>query len=37
MTIADKLLGRQNMNFEQLTSPEQKLWQLFKKDKSMNS
>jgi len=27
--IANKLLGRQNLNFEQLTSAEQKLWNLF--------
>ena len=27
--IANKLLGRQNLNFEQLTPPEQKLWNLF--------
>jgi hypothetical protein len=31
LTITDKLLGRQNLNFEQLTTPEQKLWQLFEK------
>jgi hypothetical protein len=30
LTIADKLLGKQNLNFEQLTPPEQKLWNLFK-------
>jgi hypothetical protein len=29
--IANKLLGRQNLNFDQLTSPEQKLWNLFEK------
>ena len=28
--IANKLLGRQNLNFDQLTPPEQKLWNLFK-------
>jgi hypothetical protein len=27
--IANKLLGRQRLNFEQLTTPEQKLWSLF--------
>jgi hypothetical protein len=27
--IANKLLGRQNLNFEQLTPPEQILWNLF--------
>jgi hypothetical protein len=27
--IANKLLGRQNLNFEQLTPPEKKLWNLF--------
>jgi hypothetical protein len=26
--IANKLLGRQNLNFDQLTPPEQKLWNL---------
>ncbi len=31
MHIANKLLGRQRLNFEQLTSPEQKLWSLFEK------
>jgi hypothetical protein len=29
MHIANKLLGRQRLNFEQLTSPEQQLWSLF--------
>jgi hypothetical protein len=29
--IANKLLGRQNLNFDQLTTPEQKLWNLFEK------
>ncbi len=29
--IANKLLGRQNLNFDQLTPPEQKLWNLFEK------
>jgi hypothetical protein len=29
--IANKLLGRQNLNFDQLTAPEQKLWNLFEK------
>jgi hypothetical protein len=29
--IANKLLGRQNLNFDQLTLPEQKLWNLFEK------
>ncbi len=29
MHIANKLLGRQNLNFDQLTPPEQKLWNLF--------
>jgi hypothetical protein len=28
--IANKLLGRQHLSFEQLTTPEQKLWSLFK-------
>jgi hypothetical protein len=27
--IANKLLGRQHFNFDQLTAPEQKLWTLF--------
>ncbi len=27
--IANKLLGRQNLNFDQLTPPEQKLWNRF--------
>jgi hypothetical protein len=27
--IANKLLGRQRLNFEQLTTPEQQLWSLF--------
>jgi hypothetical protein len=27
--IANKLLGRPNLNFDQLTPPEQKLWNLF--------
>jgi hypothetical protein len=27
--IANKLLGRQRLNFDQLTPPEQKLWSLF--------
>jgi len=27
--IANKLLGRQNLNFDQLTPPEQKLWNFF--------
>jgi hypothetical protein len=31
MHIANKLLGRQCFNFEQLTSPEQELWSLFEK------
>jgi len=30
LSIANKLLGRQNLNFDQLTSPEQELWKLFK-------
>ncbi len=29
--IANKLLGRQNLNFDQLTPNEQQLWNLFKK------
>jgi hypothetical protein len=29
--IANKLLGRQRLNFDQLTPPEQKLWSLFEK------
>ncbi len=29
MHIANKLLGRQCLNFEQLTPPEQQLWSLF--------
>jgi hypothetical protein len=29
--IANKLLGRQNLSFNQLTTPEQKLWNLFEK------
>ncbi len=31
MHIANKLLGRQCLNFEQLTPPEQELWSLFEK------
>jgi hypothetical protein len=31
MHIANKLLGRQRLNFEQLTTPEQNLWSLFEK------
>ncbi len=31
MHIANKLLGRQRLSFEQLTPPEQKLWSLFEK------
>ncbi len=31
LTIANKLLGRQRLNFDQLTSPEQQLWNLFEK------
>jgi hypothetical protein len=31
MHIASKLLGRQHLNFEQLTPPEQELWSLFEK------
>ncbi len=31
LTIANKLLGRQRLNFNQLTSPEQQLWNLFEK------
>ncbi len=31
MYIANKLLGRQHLNFEQLTTPEQQLWSLFEK------
>jgi len=29
MHIANKLLGRQRLNFDQLTTPEQQLWSLF--------
>jgi hypothetical protein len=29
MHIANKLLGRQHLNFDQLTPPEQELWSLF--------
>ncbi len=29
--IANQLLGRQNLNFDHLTPPEQKLWNLFEK------
>jgi hypothetical protein len=29
--IADKLLGRQNLNFDQLTPPQQQLWILNEK------
>jgi hypothetical protein len=29
--ITNKLLGTQNLKFDQLTSPEQKLWNLFEK------
>ncbi len=31
MHIANKLLGRQRLNFEQLTTPEQQLWSLLEK------
>jgi hypothetical protein len=31
LTIANKLLGRQNLKFNQLTPPEQQLWNLFEK------
>ena len=31
MHIANKLLGRQRLSFEQLTTPEQNLWSLFEK------
>jgi hypothetical protein len=31
MHIANRLLGRQRLNFEQLTTPEQNLWSLFEK------
>jgi hypothetical protein len=31
MHIANKLLGRQHLNFKQLTPPEQELWSLFEK------
>jgi hypothetical protein len=31
MHIANQLLGRQPLNFEQLTPPEQELWSLFEK------
>jgi hypothetical protein len=29
LSIANKLLGRQCLNFDQLTPPEQELWNLF--------
>ncbi len=31
LSIANKLLCRQHLNFDQLTPPEQQLWKLFKK------
>jgi hypothetical protein len=31
LNIANKLLGRQHLNFDQLTTPEQQLWNLLKK------
>jgi hypothetical protein len=31
LSIANKLLGRQHLNFDQLTPPEQQLWNLFEK------
>jgi hypothetical protein len=31
LNIANKRLGRQQLNFDQLTPPEQKLWNLFEK------
>jgi hypothetical protein len=31
LIIANKLLGRHNLSFDQLTSPEQELWKLFEK------
>ncbi len=31
LSIANKLFGRQHLNFDQLTSPEQQLWNLFEK------
>ncbi len=36
LTIPDKLLGSQNLAFEQLTTPAQKLLQLFEKVTSTN-
>jgi hypothetical protein len=36
LTIVNKLLCRQQLNFNQLTPPEQKLWNLFKKVKFVN-
>jgi hypothetical protein len=36
LSIAKKLLGRQHLNFDQLTPPEQQLWNLFKKVTLMN-
>jgi hypothetical protein len=32
LTIVNKLLGRQQLNFEQLTPTEQQLWNLFEKN-----
>jgi hypothetical protein len=31
LNVANKLLGRQSLNFEQLTPPEQELWNKFEK------
>jgi hypothetical protein len=31
VNIANKLLGRQHLNFDQLTPPEQELWNNFEK------
>ncbi len=31
LSIANKLLGKQCLNFDQLTPPEQQLWNLFEK------
>ena len=31
LSIANKLLAKQHLNFDQLTPPEQKMWNLFEK------
>ncbi len=37
LNVANKLLGRQHLNFEQLTPPEQQLWNKLQKVTFMSS